>query len=55
MTVIADPRGDALSTPLFAAAIPYYVAATAENPAQDTGAVCAVLEKMANHHPTRRA
>ena len=35
-------------TPLFAATVPYYVAATAVNPTEDTGAVCAVLERLAN-------
>ena len=56
MTVIADfAKAMGCPTPLFAATIPYYVAATAENPAQDTGAVCAVLEKMANHRRSRRA
>ena len=56
MTAIADfAKAMGCPTPLFAATIPYYVAATAENPAQDTGAVCAVLEKMANHRRGRRA
>ena len=50
LAVIADfARTMGCPTPLFAATIPYYVAATAENPAQDTGAVCAVLEKLANY------
>jgi len=34
-------------TPLFRATVPIYAAALAKRPQQDTGAVCAVLERMA--------
>jgi 3-hydroxyisobutyrate dehydrogenase-like beta-hydroxyacid dehydrogenase len=36
-------------TPLFAATAPLYLAATAARPMEDTGAVCAVLEALANY------
>ena len=42
-------------TPLFSATAPLYIAATANDPAEDTGAVCAVIEKMANYRRKRRS
>jgi putative dehydrogenase len=52
MTIIADfARQVGCPTPLFAASGPIYTAARAMRPSDDdTAAVCAVLEKMANHH-----
>jgi len=48
MTVIADfVREAGARTPLFAATAPIYTAATKAGGGRDTGAVCAVLEKMA--------
>ena len=35
--------------PLFSVTAPIYAAATAANPMEDTGAVCAVLEALANY------
>ena len=59
MTVIADfARKLDCPTPLFAASAPFYSAAMAMGLAkQDTGAVCAVLEKMAGNprRKTKRA
>lgn len=51
MTIIADfAREIGCPTPLFAATAPIYTAATAAGRgAEDTGAVCVVLEEMANH------
>ena len=51
MTVIGDyARKIDCPTPLFSASAPFYTAAMAMGFGQeDTGAVCAVLEKMANH------
>ena len=59
MTVIAEfAREIGCPTPLFAASAPFYVAALAMRPAdEDSGAVHAVLEAMANasdHEPQRR-
>ncbi len=50
MTIIADfAREIGCPTPLFAATAPLYLAALAMGRSdEDTGAVCAVLEKMAN-------
>jgi 3-hydroxyisobutyrate dehydrogenase-like beta-hydroxyacid dehydrogenase len=55
MTIIADfARAVGCPTPLFAATAPIYTAATAMgHDAEDTAAVCAVLEQMANHRRTR--
>jgi len=51
MTIIGDfARQVGCPTPLFAAAAPIYTAAAAMGrDAEDTAAVCAVLEQMANH------
>lgn len=51
MTVIGDfARQVGCPTPLFSATAPIYAAAAATRPdTEDTGAVCAVLEQMANH------
>jgi putative dehydrogenase len=51
MTVIGDfARQVGCPTPLFAATAPIYTAAAATRPeTEDTAAVCAVLEQMANH------
>jgi 3-hydroxyisobutyrate dehydrogenase-like beta-hydroxyacid dehydrogenase len=50
MNVIADfAKACGCPTPLFAATAPLYVAATTTNAGEDTGAVCAVIEKMANY------
>ena len=55
MTIIGDyARKIDCPTPLFSASAPFYTAAMAMGlGAEDTGAVCAVLEKMANH-PRKR-
>jgi putative dehydrogenase len=55
MTIIGDyARKIDCPTPLFSASAPFYTAAMAMGlGAEDTGVVCAVLEKMANH-PRRR-
>ncbi len=55
MTIIGDyARKIDCPTPLFSASAPFYTAAMAMGMgAEDTGAVCAVLEKMANN-PRRR-
>ena len=37
-----------------AATAPLYIAATANDPLEDTGAVCAVIEKLANYRRKRR-
>jgi 3-hydroxyisobutyrate dehydrogenase-like beta-hydroxyacid dehydrogenase len=52
MTIIADfAREVGCQTPLFSASAPLFAAAIAMgHHADDTAAVCAVLEKMANHH-----
>ena len=42
----AFARSLGVVTPLFDATAPIYAAATEHNPTEDTGAVCAVLEKM---------
>jgi putative dehydrogenase len=51
MTIIGDyARQIDCPTPLFSASAPFYTAAVAMGQgAEDTAAVCAVLEKMANH------
>jgi 3-hydroxyisobutyrate dehydrogenase-like beta-hydroxyacid dehydrogenase len=50
MAVIAEfAKAVGVATPLFDTTAPIYAAATAANSAEDTGAVCAVLEKMANY------
>jgi 3-hydroxyisobutyrate dehydrogenase-like beta-hydroxyacid dehydrogenase len=50
MTVISEfAKAAGCPTPLFAATAPLYLAATASNPTEDTGAVCAVLEALANY------
>ncbi len=56
MNVIADfAKANGCPTPLFSATAPLYIAATATDPSQDTGAVCAVIEKMANYRRKRRS
>jgi 3-hydroxyisobutyrate dehydrogenase-like beta-hydroxyacid dehydrogenase len=51
MSVIAEfAKAVGVATPLFSATAPIYAAATAANPMEDTGAVCAVLETLANYH-----
>jgi 3-hydroxyisobutyrate dehydrogenase-like beta-hydroxyacid dehydrogenase len=56
MTIIGDyARKIDCPTPLFSASAPFYTAAMAMGlGAEDTGVVCAVLEKMANHSRRRR-
>jgi putative dehydrogenase len=55
MNVIADfAKANGCPTPLFAATAPLYLAATANDPMEDTGAVCAVIEKLANYRRKRR-
>jgi putative dehydrogenase len=55
MTVIADfAKAAGCPTPLFSATAPLYLAATAANPTEDTGAVCAVLEALANYRRPNR-
>ena len=50
MNVISEfAKAAGCPTPLFAATAPLYLAATASNPMEDTGAVCAVLEALANY------
>jgi len=50
MSVIAEfAKAVGVATPLFSATAPIYAAATAANPTEDTGAVCAVLEAMAHY------
>jgi len=50
MNVIAEfANAHGCPTPLFAATAPLYIAATANDPLEDTGAVCAVIEKLANY------
>lgn len=55
MTIIGDyARKIGCPTPLFLASAPFYTAAMAMgHGAEDTGVVCAVLERMANHHRRR--
>jgi hypothetical protein len=57
MSVIAEfARQLDCPTPLFAATIPLYTAAAAMGrEAEDTAAVCAVLEEMANYRRTPSA
>jgi 3-hydroxyisobutyrate dehydrogenase-like beta-hydroxyacid dehydrogenase len=55
MNAIADfAKANGCPTPLFSASAPLYIAATANDPLEDTGAVCAVIEKMANYRRKRR-
>ena len=55
MTVIGDfAHALRVPTPLFAATAPLYLSATAADPSEDTGAVCAVIEKMANYRRKKR-
>ena len=50
MSVIAAfAKAVGVATPLFSATAPIYEAATAANPNEDTGAVCAILEAMAHY------
>ena len=50
MSVITEfAKAVGVATPLFSATAPIYAAATAANPMEDTGAVCAVLEALANY------
>jgi len=56
MNAIADfAKANGCPTPLFSATAPLYIAATANDPAEDTGAVCAVIEKLANYRRKRRS
>ena len=57
MTIIGDfARKIDCPTPLFSASAPIYTAAMAMGfGAEDTGAVCAVLEQMANHPREKRS
>jgi 3-hydroxyisobutyrate dehydrogenase-like beta-hydroxyacid dehydrogenase len=55
MQVIAEfAKAHGCPTPLFSATAPLYIAATANDPSEDTGAVCAVIEKMANYRRKKR-
>jgi putative dehydrogenase len=55
MNAIAEfAKAHGCPTPLFSATAPLYIAATASDPTEDTGAVCAVIEKMANYRRKRR-
>jgi len=55
MNVIADfAKANGCPTPLFSATAPLYIAATATDPTEDTGAVCAIIEKMANYRRKKR-
>ena len=55
MNAIADfAKANGCPTPLFSATGPLYIAATAADPREDTGAVCAVIEKMANYRRKKR-
>jgi L-threonate 2-dehydrogenase len=56
MTIIGDyARKIDCPTPLFSASAPFYTAAMAMGRgAEDTGVVCAVMEKMANHPRRKR-
>jgi putative dehydrogenase len=56
MNVIADfAKANGCPTPLFAATAPLYLSATANDPMADTGAVCAVIEKLANYRRRKGA
>jgi 3-hydroxyisobutyrate dehydrogenase-like beta-hydroxyacid dehydrogenase len=56
MHVIAEfAKANGCPTPLFSATAPLYIAATASDPTEDTGAVCAVIEKMANYRRRKRS
>jgi 3-hydroxyisobutyrate dehydrogenase-like beta-hydroxyacid dehydrogenase len=56
MNVIADfAKANGCPTPLFAATAPLYLAAMTHDPMEDTGAVCAVIEKLANYRRKRRS
>ena len=55
MNAIAEfAKANGCPTPLFSATAPLYIAATANDPTEDTGAVCAVIEKMANYRRGKR-
>jgi len=55
MNVIAEfAKANGCPTPLFSATAPLYIAATATDASEDTGAVCAVIEKMANYRRKKR-
>src|SRR5205814_9872833 len=55
MNAIAEfAKANGCPTPLFSATAPLYIAATANDPTEDTGAVCAVIEKLANYRRKRR-
>jgi 3-hydroxyisobutyrate dehydrogenase-like beta-hydroxyacid dehydrogenase len=55
MNAIAEfAKANGCPTPLFSATAPLYIAATANDPGEDTGAVCAVIEKLANYRRKRR-
>lgn len=56
MNAIADfAKANGCPTPLFSATAPLYIAATANNPLEDTGAVCTVIERLANYRRKRRS
>lgn len=55
MNAIAEfAKANGCPTPLFSATAPLYIAATANDPTEDTGAVCAVIEKLASYRRKRR-
>jgi L-threonate 2-dehydrogenase len=55
MAIIAEfARQVGSATPLFSATVPIYAAAMAERSGEDTAAVCAVLEEMAQYRRRRR-
>jgi L-threonate 2-dehydrogenase len=56
MAIIAEfAREVGSATPLFSATAPIYAAAVTERSGEDTAAVCAVLEEMAQYRRRRRA
>jgi 3-hydroxyisobutyrate dehydrogenase-like beta-hydroxyacid dehydrogenase len=56
MAIIAEfARQVGAATPLFSATAPIYAAAVTERSSEDTAAVCAVLEEMAQYRRRRRA
>jgi L-threonate 2-dehydrogenase len=55
MNAIAEfAKANGCPTPLFSATAPLYIAATANDPTEDTGAVCAVIEKLASYRRGKR-
>ena len=56
MNAIAEfAKAHGCPTPLFSATAPLYIAATAHDPMEDTGAVCAVIEKLASYRRKKRS